>query len=474
MFATVSAVATITLGASTEAVAAGTIALAWTARLVGTINAGAEHGFVDAVVFGTGSGLVGMIVDDGDRFANEAFDTTEEVTLAAVAEGDGLSIESGAGGAADAVDVGFGFLGEVVVEDEGDALDVDTACGDVGGDEDAATARAEVEECAFAGTLGFVAVDGFSLDAVTAKLLDELVGHVLHADEDEDEADGVGVNEVDEGLGLLAAIDEGDMLVDAFGGGGDGSDFHAGGIAHDGGGEVLDRRRHGRGEEERLAVGGELGDDALDVGDETEIEHAVGFVEDEDFDFIETDAFLFFEIHQAAGSGDEDIDAARELADLRSDVDAAEDGEVGELQVLAVVGEALADLGGEFAGGGEDQGAGALGHGRRRMRGEALQDGEREGGGLASAGLGDADEITALKEERDRFGLDGRGDGVVLGFERAQKGFGEGEVLEEDGGFGGGGAGRGYNGRALSCHMLSRNWSVHADDDASARSRNLY
>ena len=38
---------------------------------------------------------------------------------------------------------------------------------------------------------------------------------------------------------------------------------------------------------------------------------------------------------------------------------------------------------------------------------QALEDGEREGGGLAGAGLGDAQEIAALQEFGNGAGLDG-------------------------------------------------------------------
>jgi hypothetical protein len=58
---------------------------------------------------------------------------------------------------------------------------------------------------------------------------------------------------------------------------------------------------------------------------------------------------------QAARRGDEDVDAALKGANLRGEADAAEDGGVRQLEELAVIGEALRDLRGEFAGRGEDE-----------------------------------------------------------------------------------------------------------------------
>ena len=82
----------------------------------------------------------------GMGLADQPFDVAKEIALGAVAEGDGDAVAARAGGAADAMDVGLGFLGQVVIHDEADALDVDAARGDVGRDQDAAMAGAEIRE----------------------------------------------------------------------------------------------------------------------------------------------------------------------------------------------------------------------------------------------------------------------------------------------------------------------------------------
>ncbi len=128
---------------------------------------------------------------------------------------------------------------------------------------------------------------------------------------------------------------------------------------------------------------------------------------------------LLLEVLEAAGRGDEDVDAAQECLHLRMLADAAEDDGVLQVQMAAVMREALADLRGELARGREDKRARALRDGRRGMRGELLQNRQRERGGLARAGLRDAEEVAALQQVRDGAGLDGRGDGVVLVEERA-------------------------------------------------------
>jgi len=43
--------------------------------------------------------------------------------------------------------------------------------------------------------------------------------------------------------------------------------------------------------------------------DEAHVEHAVGFVQHEDFDFRKIHRALLVQVKQAAGGGDEDVDA---------------------------------------------------------------------------------------------------------------------------------------------------------------------
>ena len=62
-------------------------------------------------------------------------------------------------------------------------------------------------------------------------------------------------------------------------------------------------------------------------------------------------------VEQASGRGDQDVHAPPERLDLRVDVDAAEDDGGGQRQVFAVGPHALLDLGGQFAGGRQDEGA---------------------------------------------------------------------------------------------------------------------
>ena len=109
---------------------------------------------------------------------------------------------------------------------------------------------------------------------------------------------------------------------------------------------------------------------------------------------------------------------------------AADDRGHADLREAAVGAEGFRDLGDQLAGRGQHQRAA---HGRAVRDGvgeHALDDGEREGGRLAGAGLGDAEQVAAFEQGRDGLGLDRGGDRVALLVERAQDGPGKAEILK--------------------------------------------
>src|SRR6185312_3972562 len=133
-------------------------------------------------------------------------------------------------------------------------------------------------------------------------------------------------------------------------------------------------------------------------------------------------------IEQAPRRGDQNVDAAQELGVLVAERDAADDQGDVEFVVLAVFLELLGHLGGEFAGRLEDQGAWHAGAGAALF--EHGQHGQDESGGLAGAGLGDAENVSPGEYVRDGLFLD-RGGGLVAGrFNGAEHLVGKAEMGE--------------------------------------------
>ncbi len=109
-------------------------------------------------------------------------------------------------------------------------------------------------------------------------------------------------------------------------------------------------------------------------------------------------------IEQPARRGDDDVDARLERALLRGVADAAEHRRPREPRVLREGDELLVDLRRELAGGREDE------RPRRaaRLRQQAVEHGEEEGGRLAAAGHRGGEEVATGEAGGDRLLLDGR------------------------------------------------------------------
>ena len=110
-------------------------------------------------------------------------------------------------------------------------------------------------------------------------------------------------------------------------------------------------------EQQPLGVAVGLVEQLLDDREEAQVGHEVGLVEDGDDDLGEGGLALADQVLQAAGGGDDDVDAAAQLLDLAVHGRAAVDG--GELHAdrLAEGGQVVVHLLGELAGRHEDQAA---------------------------------------------------------------------------------------------------------------------
>ena len=140
----------------------------------------------------------------------------------------------------------------------------------------------------------------------------------------------------------------------------------------------------------------------------------------------EVERALLEVVHDPAGRADDDVDAATQGGELDAVPLAAVDRQdVHALHVRGVLLEGLGDLERELAGRRQDEGLRGL---LREV--ELRQDRQREGGRLAGAGLGEADDVTPLEQRRDGLRLDRRGRLVAHVRQRLQHCGGEAEVGE--------------------------------------------
>ena len=256
-------------------------------------------------------------------------------------------------------------------------------------------------------------MNGGADNSCTIEGANNLVGAVLGAGEDQNAVHILVVAQQFDQQGTLGAVvDMDDALRDLFDGSGLRRDADADRVFQEVAGEGADFLWHGGREEQVLTFARQVGDQFADVVDEAHVEHAVGFVEDEDFRFGEIDGALIDEVEQAAWRCDQDIDAVSHDLLLLVFADATEDGGDVQIHKAAIGLEIVGDLGCKFTRRGQDEGTGRFGRGCALFGSKPLEDGKRKACGLAGAGLGDAEQVLSRQHVGDGLGLDG-GRGLV-------------------------------------------------------------
>ena len=139
---------------------------------------------------------------------DELLDVLQVSALLVFDEGKRGAEGAGPAGAADAVHVGFGLVGNFVVDDVGQLVHVDAASSDVGSDEHAGATGFEVRQGALAVVLAFVAVDGFGRNLVGGEGLHHFIGPVLGAGEDKHALNVLVLEDVAEQGRLVVVLDE--------------------------------------------------------------------------------------------------------------------------------------------------------------------------------------------------------------------------------------------------------------------------
>ena len=373
--------------------------------------------------------------------------------LVPVDECDGDAGATGATRATDAVHVGLVVVGALVVDDVRDVVDVDAACCDVGGDEHVDLSGAELLECLLACHLTEVAVDGADGETALGEVVCDLLGGALGAREDHRRAAAVGLQDACDEFGLVHRVCAVHVLRGAL--------VHRGVVGvlcadvcrtlQERAGEGDNGAGHGRGEEHRLLLLGQCRHDAFDVGEEAEVEHFVGLVENENGYLAEDQVALLREVEETAGGADDDVDALVELGDLRLVRATTVDGGDGEGALLAGGerdGEVLrrdlevaGDLHAEFARRHDHERAGSV---VERAQAallcvhQAVQQRNAESEGLAHTRARLADQVAACQGEgeselldRERVGLavsDQRIDDVLVDAELGEGGRSVGVV----------------------------------------------
>ena len=127
------------------------------------------------------------------------------------------------------------------------------------------------------------------------------------------------------------------------------------------------------------------------------IQHTVGFIQHQHFNFVQAHGVLMFKIQQAAGRCHQDIDAAAQLHHLRVNAHAAEHHQRTNVKVFAVIPHVLANLRRQLTGRGQDQRAHrTTAFSVRFFLDQVLKQRQRKSRRFTSTGLGAGHQIATL------------------------------------------------------------------------------
>ena len=304
------------------------------------------------------------------------------------------------------MDVILRVLRHVVVDDVADVLDVQSARGDVGGHQHLEAAVTEAAQRLLPLALRAVGMQHRHQMAFAVQHRRNVIRAILGPAENEHRIVFGAFEQLDDQLVALVVGHGIERVPDGFSGSA-AADFDRFGILQRPLRQRRDLRRHSGREQHRLPARRATINDPLHVGQETHVQHPVGFVEDQEFDVIELAAALLHVIEQPARRGDDDIHALAQRFFLRAVTDATVDDHGAQIGEPAVVAERCLHLCRQFARRLQDQ------RPQFAVLAELGDDGQRKRRGLAGAGLRAADDVAACEHQRDRAQLDRRRVGIT-------------------------------------------------------------
>ncbi len=356
----------------------------------------------------------------------ELLDVAQLVEVAPGNEGERPAGTPGATGAADAVHVVFHGVGDVVVDHGLHVIHVDAARGHVGGHQDFDAVAAETRHHPVALRLVEVAVQAVGLVAAPLQVL----GQFVHAALGRAEHDGaLGVVQVQHPAQGLQLLEGPHLVVDLFDAGH--GDLLLGHLEEfrrlqEALGHVQDGRGHGGRKEDGLRFLGHVAEDVFDVVAKAHVEHFVGFIQHGHAHRGKVDGAALHVVHDATGGAHDHLRASAQGLELAVDGLAAVHGQhVQAALARGKLGQFFGHLDGQFTRGAQDDALDVL-----FARVDAFQQGNAEGGRLAGAGLGLADDVAAFEDVGDGQGLDGRGFFKAHLFDGLQDFLGKGQFFK--------------------------------------------
>src|SRR5690606_13856895 len=276
-------------------------------------------------------------------------------------EREGLAASSCTSRAADAMDIVLSMHRNVIIIDMADCRNVEAPGRDIGADQDPYLAGLEASQCFGARRLHHVAMESFRIKPVALEgaLDDRDIALAVAEDQGALHLLRFSLDQASQGcaLYLCFAATAHDSLGHRLSGASRRCDSDFLWIMQELLCELANLRRNGGREEKRLTDGRQQGDDSLDVGNETHVEHPVRLVDHQQLGIREENQTAIEEVQEAPGSRDQHGDTALQDLLLVPERLTPDKDRHRELGIATILLKALGNLGRQLTGGLQDQGA---------------------------------------------------------------------------------------------------------------------
>ena len=291
-----------------------------------------------------------------DLGAVELFDLTHHAHVIGGDEVDCDTFPAESAATSDTMDVVLAICREVVVDDKGDLLHINTTGEQVSGDEHTRGAGSELLHDDIALCLVHVAVHGRDGEVASSELVGEPVDLSTGVAEDDGLGDRDGLVQIGQCIQFpLFFLDCDVELLDTFKSELIFLDENADWVAHELRGDFEDVLWHGSGKQDHLGGLREELEDVVDLLGETARQHLVGFVEDEHLHAVGPEHAALNHVLDAAGCADHHLWAILERLHIISYAGTTNTGVALDAHEIADGDDDFLDLLSKFAGGGEDQ-----------------------------------------------------------------------------------------------------------------------
>ena len=318
-------------------------------------------------------------------------------------DGDSLTTESTT--TTDSVEVVLNRSRQVIVDDQGNLLDIDTSGQQIGGDKNTARTGSELthdEVSLLLIQIGVHARDGV---VVLVHLVGQVVDLLTRVAVDDGLSDGQGLIQILQGVELPLLLLNGDVeLSDTFQGKLGGLNQNSNWVTHELAGQLDYLLGHGGREKSNLDGARQQLEHVIYLLLETVLKHLISLVNNEDLKVIQLQRSLRSHVVNTAGSSDNQMLTLTELLNILSDGGTTDASVAADLHVVTQRLSNSHDLLSELSGGSKDQ---SLANLLRDV--DLLQTTDHESTGLTSTGLGLTDSVTAHKNGSDGSLLNGRG-----------------------------------------------------------------